>query len=105
MIPNAFKRYHRNLLEGKHFLRGTVTIGLYEETSLIYREDFPEQLWVEAKGGLPQLRLESNTIEVQTRRRPPHREALPRAAVLTWPAFLIGAAAGVGAFYILMVLW
>lgn len=69
-IPDALKGYREHLSTGRYSLRATVTLGLYRAELLIPRSDYPDQLWAKATGGLPQLKLESNLIDIQVRARP-----------------------------------
>ena len=41
-----------------------MTVGFFDESEVFIRPDFPNQLWVEPRGGLPQANLESPWVEI-----------------------------------------
>lgn len=77
-IPDALKRYHQYVTEGTYELRARMTVGFFDESEVFVRPDFPNQLWVEPRGGLPQANLESHWVEIAIEEAvKPKRKGLP----------------------------
>ena len=102
LIPDAIERYHKHLSEGNYYLRANATKAVYHESSLIFRQDFPNQLWVEPQPGVLQLELQSNTVKIQIRRKPAAER--PKPLLFAWPSFLTGAAAGIAIIGVVLLL-
>jgi len=79
VVPDALKRYHRWLSEGEYSLIARTTKRLYERGDLFARKEYPGQWWVEPKGGLPQIQLESNPVKIEIRKGRPGEVAIDKS--------------------------
>lgn len=102
LIPDAIERYHKHLSEGNYYITAIATEAPYDKSSLIFRQDFPNQLWVEPQPGVLQLELQSNTVKIQIRRKPATER--PKPLLFAWPSFLIGVAAGIAIIGVVLLL-
>ena len=86
-IPDAIKHHHRYVSAGGvYHLKAKMISALYNESEVFRRADYPDEFWVEPKGGVLQVELVSNSIKIEIR----ERNLFPWAFLLG--AVLIGAA-------------
>ncbi len=107
-IPDALKRYHGYVAEGAYQLRARMTVGFFDESEVFVRPDFPNQLWVEPRGGLPQADLESNWLAIEIRKKQAEPEMTKPPPSTTsrwsWVSFLVGAAAAAAGFALVLLI-
>jgi hypothetical protein len=104
VIEDTLRRHRGRIAEGIYFLSlGDIEI-LHDVEDIIVREGLPERLWVDPTSDMTRVRHPVHDVKVEIRGSPAKIAPASQGYSSIWPMFLIGAVAGMGALYLILLL-